>query len=106
MTPSTAALTGLLQSISGSHPYYETVAPEPLPGALETIAHARAMGVHSSLGQFPKNCPHTKKPGGIAAGRITPPYLLTPCVPGHRDRDILGAIIEDKALRPNHADWN
>jgi N-acetylglucosamine-6-phosphate deacetylase len=73
-----------------------TVAPE-LPGALETIRHARTLGVHSSLGH--SNATYREAQAGIAAGADHATHTFNAMRPlDHRDPGILGAILENDVL--------
>jgi N-acetylglucosamine-6-phosphate deacetylase len=93
--PSPAALDRFWQASVGTIRMM-TVAPE-LPGAIETIAHARALGVHSSLGH--SNATYAEARAGIAAGADHATHTFNAMRPlDHRDPGILGAILEDTAL--------
>jgi N-acetylglucosamine-6-phosphate deacetylase len=73
-----------------------TVAPE-LPGAIETIAHAQSLGVHSSLGH--SNATYAETKAGIAAGADHATHTFNAMRPlDHRDPGILGAILENDGL--------
>jgi N-acetylglucosamine-6-phosphate deacetylase len=73
-----------------------TIAPE-LPGAAETIRHARALGVHSSLGHSNATYPEAK--AGIAAGADHATHTFNAMRPlDHRDPGILGAVLEDDTV--------
>jgi len=93
--PSPAALDRFWQASVGTIRMM-TVAPE-LPGAIETIAHARALGVHSSLGH--SNATYAEARAGIAAGADHATHTFNAMRPlDHRDPGILGAILEDTGL--------
>ena len=92
LPPSAAALDRFWQASAGTIRMM-TVAPE-LPGAIETIRHARSLGVHSSLGH--SNAPYAEAKAGIAAGADHATHTFNAMRPfDHRDPGILGAILED-----------
>jgi N-acetylglucosamine-6-phosphate deacetylase len=73
-----------------------TIAPE-LPGAIETIQHARRLGVHSSLGH--SNATSREADQGIAAGADHATHTFNAMRPlDHRDPGILGAALSDDRL--------
>jgi N-acetylglucosamine-6-phosphate deacetylase len=73
-----------------------TVAPE-LPGAVETIRHARTLGVHSSLGH--SNATYLEAQAGISAGADHATHTFNAMRPlDHRDPGILGAVLETNEL--------
>ena len=73
-----------------------TVAPE-LPGAVETIRHARALGVHSSLGH--SNATYQEAQSGISAGADHATHTFNAMrALDHRDPGILGAVLENDEL--------
>ncbi|HEX4602434.1 MAG TPA: N-acetylglucosamine-6-phosphate deacetylase [Candidatus Angelobacter sp.] len=95
MLPSPAALDCFWQASAGTVRMM-TVAPE-LAGALETIAHARTLGVHSSLGH--SNATYAEASAGIAAGADHATHTFNAMRPlDHRDPGILGAILENGGL--------
>jgi len=70
-----------------------TIAPE-LPGAPDTIRHARTLGVHSSLGH--SNATYMEAQAGIAAGADHATHTFNAMRPlDHRDPGILGAVLEN-----------
>lgn len=73
-----------------------TIAPE-LPGAIETIQHARRLGVHSSVGHSNATADEAGK--GIAAGvdHATHTFNAMRAL-DHRDPGIIGAVLTDKRL--------
>ncbi|HWX54372.1 MAG TPA: N-acetylglucosamine-6-phosphate deacetylase [Verrucomicrobiae bacterium] len=73
-----------------------TIAPE-LPGAIETIAHARRSGVHSSLGH--SNATYKEANRGIASGAEHATHTFNAMRPlDHREPGILGAVLSDDRL--------
>jgi len=73
-----------------------TIAPE-LPGAPETIRHARTLGVHSSLGH--SNATYQQAQSGIAAGADHATHTFNAMrALDHRDPGILGAVLEHDEL--------
>ncbi|HEV8490637.1 MAG TPA: N-acetylglucosamine-6-phosphate deacetylase, partial [Candidatus Angelobacter sp.] len=73
-----------------------TIAPE-LPGAAETIRHARTLGVHSSLGH--SNATYQQAQSGISAGAHHATHTFNAMrVLDHRDPGILGAVLEHDEL--------
>lgn len=73
-----------------------TIAPE-LPGAIETIRHARSLGIHSSLGHSDADTRETEL--GIAAGADHATHTFNAMRPlDHRDPGILGAALSDDRL--------
>lgn len=93
--PSPTALDRFWQASAGTLRMM-TVAPE-LPGAIETIAHARTLGVHSSLGH--SNATYAEARAGIAAGADHATHTFNAMRPlDHRDPGILAAILEDDGL--------
>ena len=73
-----------------------TIAPE-LPGAAETIQHARTLGVHSSLGH--SNATYQQAQSGIAAGADHATHTFNAMrALDHRDPGIQGAVLEHDEL--------
>lgn len=73
-----------------------TIAPE-LPGAIETIRHARHLGVHCSLGH--SNATYEQAKAGIAAGANHATHTFNAMrALDHRDPGILGAVLENDDL--------
>jgi N-acetylglucosamine-6-phosphate deacetylase len=73
-----------------------TIAPE-LPGAVETIRHARTLGVHSSLGH--SNATYQEAQSGILAGADHATHTFNAMrALDHRAPGILGAVLENDAL--------
>jgi N-acetylglucosamine-6-phosphate deacetylase len=73
-----------------------TIAPE-LPGAVETIQHARRLGVHSSLGH--SNATSKEAELGIAAGADHATHTFNAMRSlDHREPGILGAALTDDRL--------
>jgi N-acetylglucosamine-6-phosphate deacetylase len=73
-----------------------TIAPE-LPGAAETIRHARMLGVHSSLGH--SNATYEQAQSGISAGADHATHTFNAMrALDHRDPGILGAVLEHDEL--------
>ena len=73
-----------------------TIAPE-LPGATETIAEARQLGVHSSLGH--SNATYDEAVKGILAGADHATHTFNAMRPlDHREPGILGAVLSDDRL--------
>jgi N-acetylglucosamine-6-phosphate deacetylase len=73
-----------------------TIAPE-LPGAAETIRHARSLGVHSSLGH--SNANYKEAQSGISAGADHATHTFNAMrALDHRDPGIVGAVLENDEL--------
>jgi N-acetylglucosamine-6-phosphate deacetylase len=73
-----------------------TIAPE-LPGALDTIRHAKKAGVHSSLGH--SNATYSEANQGIDAGADHATHTFNAMRPlDHREPGILGAVLADDRL--------
>jgi N-acetylglucosamine-6-phosphate deacetylase len=95
MHPSPGALERFWQASQGTIRAM-TIAPE-LPGAEETIRHARTLGVHSSLGH--SNATYAEAQIGIAAGADHATHTFNAMRPlDHRDPGILGAVLENDGL--------
>ena len=68
-----------------------TVAPE-IPGAIETISHARRLGIHCSLGH--SNADYAQATRAIAAGAVHATHTFNAMRSlDHRDPGILGAVL-------------
>ena len=73
-----------------------TIAPE-VPGALETIRHARQLGIHCSLGH--SNATYEEAIAGIAAGARHATHTFNAMrALDHRDPGILGAVLQHREL--------
>jgi len=73
-----------------------TIAPE-LPGSVETIRHARALGVHSSLGHT--NATYKEAQSGISAGADHATHTFNAMrALDHREPGILAAVLENDEL--------
>jgi N-acetylglucosamine-6-phosphate deacetylase len=73
-----------------------TIAPE-LPGAIDTIRHARKAGVHSSLGH--SNATYNEANRGIDSGADHATHTFNAMRPlEHREPGILGAVLTDDRL--------
>ena len=73
-----------------------TIAPE-LPGALELIAHATALGVRVSLGHSDATAVETRS--GIAAGGRSATHTYNAMRGlGHREPGMLGVVLDDSNL--------
>src|SRR5262249_2261518 len=73
-----------------------TVAPE-IPGAIETIHHARSLGVRSSLGH--SNANYDQAEAAIAAGADHATHTFNAMrALDHRDPGILGAVLGRDAV--------
>lgn len=73
-----------------------TIAPE-LPGATETIAEAKQVGVHSSIGH--SNATYDEAEKGILAGADHATHTFNAMRPlDHREPGILGAVLSDDRL--------
>jgi len=93
--PSPQALDSFWQAAAGTIRMM-TIAPE-LPGAAETIRHARTLGVHSSLGH--SNATYQQAQAGIAAGADHATHTFNAMrALDHRDPGILGAVLENDEL--------
>lgn len=73
-----------------------TIAPE-IPGAIETIRHARQLGIHCSLGH--SNATYEEAVAGITAGanHVTHTFNAMRAL-DHRDPGILGAVLQHREL--------
>jgi N-acetylglucosamine-6-phosphate deacetylase len=81
---------------SGGNLRVMTIAPE-LPGSIETIRHAKKLGVHSSIGH--SNATYSEAKQGIAAGADHATHTFNAMRPlDHRDPGILGAVLSDDRL--------
>ncbi|HEY6249615.1 MAG TPA: N-acetylglucosamine-6-phosphate deacetylase [Candidatus Angelobacter sp.] len=73
-----------------------TIAPE-LPGAIETIQHARKLGIHSSLGH--SNATYAEAQLGISAGAEHATHTFNAMrALDHREPGVLGATLTDDRL--------
>jgi N-acetylglucosamine-6-phosphate deacetylase len=73
-----------------------TIAPE-LPGAEETIRHARRLGIHCSLGH--SNASYAETKNGISAGAEHATHTFNAMrALHHRDPGILGAVLTEDSL--------
>jgi len=73
-----------------------TIAPE-VPGALETIRHARQLGIHCSLGH--SNATYEEAIAGISAGANHATHTFNAMrALDHRDPGILGAVLQHREL--------
>jgi len=73
-----------------------TIAPE-IPGAIETIRHARQLGIHCSLGH--SNATYEEANAGIAAGANHATHTFNAMrALDHRDPGILGAVLQHREL--------
>ena len=78
---------------SGGNIKMMTIAPE-VPGAIETIQHAKALGVHSSLGHSDATYEQTMH--GISAGATHATHTFNAMRAfDHREPGILGAVLTD-----------
>jgi len=81
---------------SGGNIKMMTIAPE-VPGAIETIQHARTLGVHSSLGH--SDATYKQAMQGIAAGATHATHTFNAMRAfDHREPGILGAVLTDDAM--------
>jgi N-acetylglucosamine-6-phosphate deacetylase len=95
LPPSPQALDYFWQASAGTIRMM-TIAPE-LPGAVETIRHARTLGVHSSLGH--SNATYQETQSGISAGANHATHTFNAMrALDHRDPGILGAVLENDEL--------
>jgi N-acetylglucosamine-6-phosphate deacetylase len=73
-----------------------TIAPE-IPGAIETIRHARQLGIHCSLGH--SNATYEEATAAIAAGANHATHTFNAMrALDHRDPGILGAVLQHRKL--------
>src|SRR6185503_16003848 len=73
-----------------------TIAPE-IPGAIETIRHARQLGIRCSIGH--SNATYEEAQTGIAAGARHATHTFNAMrALDHRDPGILGAVLEHREL--------
>lgn len=95
LQPSARLLDRFWQASSGTLKMM-TIAPE-LPGAVETIQHARRLGVHSSLGHSNATVKETES--GVAAGADHATHTFNAMRSlDHREPGILGAVLSDDRL--------
>jgi N-acetylglucosamine-6-phosphate deacetylase len=73
-----------------------TVAPE-IPGAIETIQHARSLGVRSSLGHSDANYDHANAAIAAGADHATHTFNAMRAL-DRRDPGILGAVLSQDAV--------
>lgn len=73
-----------------------TIAPE-LPGAGETIRHARTMGIHCSLGHSDANYDQARAAIAAGAEHATHTFNAMRAL-HHREPGILGAVLTDDAV--------
>lgn len=93
--PSVQQLERFWQASSGTLRMM-TIAPE-LPGATETIQHARKLGVHASLGH--SNATYKEAQQGISAGADHATHTFNAMrALDHREPGILGAALTDDRL--------
>lgn len=93
--PSPRAFDKLWQASQGTVRMM-TIAPE-LPGALETIRHACALGVQCSLGH--SNATYEQALCGISAGALHATHTFNAMRSlDHRDPGILCAVLQDQAM--------
>jgi N-acetylglucosamine-6-phosphate deacetylase len=73
-----------------------TIAPE-IPGAIETIRHARQLGIRCSIGH--SNATYEEATAGIAAGATHATHTFNAMrALDHRDPGILGAVLQHREL--------
>ena len=78
---------------SGGNIKMMTIAPE-VPGAIETIRHARTLGIHSSLGH--SDATYEQAMHGISAGATHATHTFNAMRAfDHREPGILGAVLTD-----------
>ncbi|HLJ26816.1 MAG TPA: N-acetylglucosamine-6-phosphate deacetylase [Candidatus Angelobacter sp.] len=95
LRPSVKLLERFWQASSGTLRMM-TIAPE-LPGATETIQHARRLGVHSSLGHSDATSREAEQ--GIASGADHATHTFNAMRPlDHREPGVLGAALSDDRL--------
>jgi N-acetylglucosamine-6-phosphate deacetylase len=95
VTPSPSRLALFWQASQGTIRMI-TVAPE-LPGAIETIRHARSIGIHSSLGH--SDASYAQASAAIAAGADHATHTFNAMrALDHRDPGVLGAALAEDAL--------
>jgi N-acetylglucosamine-6-phosphate deacetylase len=95
VTPSPSRL-GLFWQASQGTIRMMTVAPE-LPGAIETIRHARSVGIHSSLGH--SDASYAQASAAIAAGADHATHTFNAMrALDHRDPGVLGAALAEDVL--------
>jgi N-acetylglucosamine-6-phosphate deacetylase len=93
--PSPQALDRFWQA-SGGTIRMMTVAPE-LPGAVETIRHARTLGIHSSVGH--SNATSKEVNAGIEAGADHATHTFNAMrALDHREPGILGVVLDNDGL--------
>jgi N-acetylglucosamine-6-phosphate deacetylase len=96
LQPPSIALFDSFWQASRGHIRLMTVAPE-LPGALELIKHATALGVRISLGHSDATAAQTRE--GIAAGGVSATHTYN-AMRGldHREPGMLGVVLDDEEL--------
>ena len=96
LQPPSIALFDRFWQASRGHIRLMTVAPE-LPGALELIKHATALGVRISLGHSDATAAQTRE--GIAAGGVSATHTYN-AMRGidHREPGMLGVVLDDEEL--------
>jgi N-acetylglucosamine-6-phosphate deacetylase len=95
MEPSPETLERFWQASEGTIRMM-TIAPE-LPGAVETIRHARSLGIIASLGH--SNATFQETQAGIEAGASHATHTFNAMRPlDHREPGILGAVLENESL--------
>src|ERR1051326_6520783 len=95
LPPSPALLQRFWQASHGTIRII-TIAPE-LPGAIETIRHARKLGIVVSLGHSNANADETQ--AAIAAGAAHATHTFNAMRPlDHREPGILGVVLSDDRL--------
>jgi N-acetylglucosamine-6-phosphate deacetylase len=91
LPPDIPAFDRFMQAARG-HIRLITIAPE-VPGALDLIAHARALGVRISLGH--SNATAAEALAGIAAGASSATHAYNAMRPlNHREPGMLGTVLE------------
>jgi N-acetylglucosamine-6-phosphate deacetylase len=96
LQPPTVDLFDRFWQVSRGHIRLITIAPE-LPGALDLIRYATALGVRVSLGHSDATAAQTRE--GIAAGGVSATHTYN-AMRGldHREPGMLGAVLDDDSL--------
>ena len=96
LLPPTVEFFDRMWQAAEGHIRLMTIAPE-LPGALDVIAHARALGVRVSLGHTNATEPEAR--AGIVAGATSATHTFNAMRRfDHRDPGVLGGVLTDDAL--------
>lgn len=94
--PPSIALLDRFQQAARGHIRLITIAPE-IPGAVEMIAHAVAMGIHVSIGHTNANAQEAQ--AGISSGATSATHTFNAMRSlNHRDPGVLGTVLDTESL--------